>query len=89
MLTNFFFVVTRHWSKSGCKHWTLFKLLPIMQHKSVLHRALDFFVSTGNNFFVVFSDGFLERCLVGANALDGIDEIGNVTDAVVKALAAV
>jgi hypothetical protein len=90
MLTeSLFAIMARHRFESIPKHGTLLNLLPIMQHMPVLNGALDLLASPGNDFFVVCGDGLCQGCLVGANALKDIKEMGNVADAVVETLTAV
>lgn len=82
-------IMPRHRPESIRKHGTLLHQLPVVQHKAVLHRALDLLPSTRDNLLVVRRDCLAEAGLARANPLDGVDQVGDVADAVVQALAAV
>lgn len=82
-------IMTGHRSESVSKYRTFLNLLPVMQHETVLQRALDLLASARNNFLVVRCDGMFQGYFVGAHALKGVDEVGDVANAVIEALTAV
>lgn len=82
-------IVAIHRLEPACEYRALLHFLPVMQHIPILDGAGDFITTTGNDFFFIFLDSLLQGYLTIFNPANCFQEMGRVTNTVVKSLTAI
>ena len=78
-----------HGLEAAAKDGALLDLVPVVQQEAVFDGAADLFLAARDHLRLVRGDGLGEQGVAVADALQALQQVRDVADAVVEALAAI
>src|ERR1700743_1263352 len=86
LVVGFATIVTSHWLEARREDGALLDFLPVMKHHAVLQRALDFFRTSFDHFYIIRINCRLLGDFSSKRRFDPVNKMRRIADGVIETL---